>query len=88
MVYATLWVHDTAEFIPILLNMVSDGTEFYLLARHVLCVSRFMNVLTRYSAEQRHVSQLRGDTSDLVIDDKEVTIFRTSSAGSWRRVRR
>ncbi len=43
-----------------------------------------MNVLTRYSAEQRHVSQLRGDTSYLVIDDKEVTTFRTSSAGSWR----
>ena len=84
----TLWVHDTAEFIPILLNMVSDGTEFYFLARHVLCVSRFRNVLTRYSAEQRHVSQLRGDTSDLVIDDKEVTIFRTSSTGSWRRIRR
>jgi hypothetical protein len=45
-----------------------------------LCVSRFMNVLTRYSAEQRHVLQLRGDTSDLVIDDKEITIFLTSSS--------
>ena len=84
----TLWVHDTAEFIPIPLNMVSDGQNLHLLVRHVLCVSRFMNVLTRYSAEQRHVSQLRGDTSDLVIDDKEVTIFRTSSTGSWRRIRR
>ena len=84
----TLLVHDTAEFIPIPLNMVSDGQNLHLLVRHVLCVSRFMNVLTRYSAEQRHVSQLRGDTSDLVIDDKEVTTFRTSSTGSWRRIRR
>ena len=30
----TLWVHDTAEFIPIPLNMVSDGQNFDLLARH------------------------------------------------------
>ena len=62
------------------------GQNFDLLARHVFVRIAFMNVLTRYSAEQRHVSQLRGDTSDLVIDDKEVTTFRTSSAGSWRRV--
>ncbi len=37
----------------VLLNMVSDGTEFWFTSEtRFLCVSRFMNVLTRYSAEQ------------------------------------
>jgi hypothetical protein len=36
----TLWVHDTAEFIPIFLNMVSDGTEFAF-----TCVTRFVRIV-------------------------------------------
>ena len=35
----TLWVHDTAEFIPILWNMVSDGTEFAF-----TCEARFVRI--------------------------------------------
>jgi hypothetical protein len=56
------------------------GQNFHLHESHVLCVSRFMNVLTRYSAEQRHVSQLRGGTSDLVIDDKLLSSARQVQA--------
>ncbi len=82
----TLWVRDTAEFISFLWTWFLMGQNFDLLVRHVFVCIAFMNVLTWYSAEQRHVSQLRGDTFGLVIDDKEVTIFRTSSAGPWRRV--
>ena len=88
MVYAHILGRWLCRIYSVFVNMVLMGRNFHLLVRHVLCVSCFMNVWTRYSAEQRHVSQLRGDTSDLVIDDKEVTIFRTSSAGSRRRIRR
>ncbi len=66
----------------VLLNMVSDGTEFWFTSETRFCAYHVC-VLPRYSAEQSHVSQPRGDTSDLV---KEFTIFHTSSAGSWRRV--
>ena len=83
----TLWVRDTAEFISFFWTWFLMGQNFDLVAS-VLVRIAFYECVARYSAEQRHVSQLRGDTSDLVIDDKEVTIFRTSSAGSWRRIRR
>ncbi len=84
----TFWADDTTECIPILLWTWFWWDRICICLWGTFCVYRVLFMCRRYSAEQRHVSQLRGDTSDLAFDDKEVTIFRTSSAGSRRRIRR